>query len=153
MVLTNLNPLPLLAGLWCATALSCAPSLGQMQAEAADRWERATGLRSGYWHAQPPRLVAEAGSFSCGGRLAMGCYQQRPNVLTVDVTLHPAHLEVVMLHEVGHYLGAGHGSGDDVMRPGVTMANACLTPQDVALVCGRRACTRRVPECGPDGER
>ncbi|MDX1487093.1 MAG: hypothetical protein R3268_02755 [Acidiferrobacterales bacterium] len=117
-------------------------------ADSADRWEAATGVRTGYASPMAPNLELEPAPFECGAHLAWGCYNGVTNTITLDVSRPDNHLDAIILHEMGHYLyGTHHGSGDDVMAPGAPSPNYCITEHDVELVCERRACTRFQPEC------
>jgi hypothetical protein len=131
------DPRRALAALLLASCASLPPQL-----RAADRWHKATGLLPDY-----SRLTyVPAESFVCGQEpKAVGCYLQGEIKVAAFA---PCDAELILVHEGGHALGAGHVlPGEGAMAPSMHDARPCLTAKDLDSVCKNAPCVWRRPEC------
>lgn len=93
-------------------------------------WERACGVRP------EPLVVAWSDGKRCGQlRTAVGCTYHQV-VVTVWRGVPAEMLDAVVLHELGHVLGAGHvAPGKGIMSAKIDEAARTITGADRALVC------------------
>jgi hypothetical protein len=93
-------------------------------------WVRACGVRP-----EPLAVLWQAGKRCGPSRTAVGCTRAQ-TVVSVWRGVEPAMLDAVVLHELGHVLGAGHvPPGEGVMSARVSEASVTITAADRAAVC------------------
>lgn len=118
--------------------LSQAPRPTAPFSDVAERWYRATGV-------EPPAFVV-TWAYCDDSPSLLGYWRARDRVIAICTRTSPLMYEPVMLHEVGHALGAAHHSGVGIMRAALA-GQQCITPDDVDAVCSRRQCQWERPEC------
>jgi hypothetical protein len=93
-------------------------------------WVRECGVRP-----EPLAVLWQAGKRCGDSRTAVGCTRAQ-TVVTVWRGVAPNMLDAVILHELGHVLGAGHvPPGKGVMSAKIDEASRTITETDRAVVC------------------